>query len=228
MNQPPRRAILIPVKDLSNAKTRLNGLLSQRERHNLAWVLLEGVLEEIIQVGDLWEKVVVTSYAPVVQLAKSLGFRVLFEEEQVSESHSVDRAGAQLQEEGVAGVLRIPLDLPLFNFGAMAPVFKAVEEGAVAVLVPSRDRFGTNALYRSPPTLFPSQFGPDSLRLHEEAARKEGIEPVILPIDALALDIDDPADLSELLRRGTPCPALDFLHDHLVPDRLADLSPAKS
>jgi len=69
-------------------------------------------------------------------------------------------------------------------------------------MVPSRDGRGTNAIIRTPPTLFPSRFGPDSLRLHSGEADKLGIKPVIVSNERIALDIDEPADLAEILQSG--------------------------
>jgi 2-phospho-L-lactate guanylyltransferase len=216
-------AILVPVKDLTRAKSRLSSLLSLEERRALAWLLLEGVLGAVAAAGGVGRRVVVTNYSPAIALARERGFAVIEEARQVSESASVDAASARLQDEGVAGVLRVPLDLPLIVASDVSAVLAAATEAvaeSVAVLVPSRDRQGTNALYRSPPTLFPSQFGPDSLVLHERAARAVSSAVRVLPVPGLALDIDDPADVAELLRLERPCAALDYLRGLDVAERL--------
>ncbi|MCH8075492.1 MAG: 2-phospho-L-lactate guanylyltransferase, partial [SAR324 cluster bacterium] len=218
------RALLVPVKNLANAKTRLDSLLSLSERRELAWVMLEGVLAQIAGLDTTWERVMVTNYDPAIELARDLGFRVIQEAEQVSESHSVDFASGVLAGEGLSGVLRIPLDLPLLTQDALATVLEAtaietpsneipvVEQAGgapSAILVPSRDGTGTNAVYRSPPALFPSRFGPDSLSLHRSEARQAGCEPLILSSGAMGLDIDDPGDIAELVARGIKGPTLD-------------------
>ena len=239
------RALLVPVKNLANAKTRLDSLLSLSERRELAWVMLEGVLAQIAGLDTTWERVMVTNYDPAIELARDLGFRVIQEVEQVSESHSVDFASGVLAGEGLSGVLRIPLDLPLLTQDALATVLEAtaietplntppsneipsnkipvVEQaggGPSAILVPSRDGTGTNAVYRSPPALFPSRFGPDSLSLHRSEARQAGCEPLILSSGAMGLDIDDPGDIAELVARGIKCPTLDYLRGIGIEGRL--------
>jgi 2-phospho-L-lactate guanylyltransferase len=223
---PSAIVVLVPVKDLEQAKTRLAPLLSREERRGLALLMLEGVLAEVARVKGVRSRVVVTSYAPAIALAGRLGCEVLRETHQVSESASVDAASAQLEREGVTGVLRVPLDLPLFQASALSPVLAEAHAGRRAVLVPSRDGTGTNALYRAPPTLFPSRFGPDSLRLHREAARRLTDQVAVLPVPALGLDIDDGADVAELLRRNQPCPALDYLRALDAGTRLAGLQSA--
>lgn len=217
-------AVLVPVKDLTRAKSRLSPLLSLDERRELAWALLQGTLRAIAAAETGGPRVVVSSYPPAIALARELGFGVIEEARQVSESDSVDAASAELERRGLAGVLRIPLDLPLLAPGDLTPVLEAARDGAAAVLVPARDRLGTNALYRAPPSLFPSQFGPDSLTLHERAARAVAADVRVLPVEGFALDIDDPQDVAELLRRGVPCPALDYLRSLDVVARLARFS----
>lgn len=223
-------AVLVPVKDLSHAKTRLAQVLSREERGELAGILLHRVLEtvahaELVPPGDPaaagpLRRVVVTAHQPAADLAARLGFEVLPERQPVSESDSVDRASARLAAEGVRGVLRIPLDLPLIDGKDLARIFVSIREGVQAILVPSASGEGTNALYRAPPNLFPSRFGAGSLALHEQEARRAGVEPRILPLDSFALDVDDPEDVRALLRRGAECPALDWLRDRGIAARL--------
>lgn len=218
---PEGLAVLVPVKVLDNAKTRLASLLTLAERQRLAWVLLERVLGELAGLPAGLRRVVVSSYGPALERAGTLGFQIIREESQRSESDSVDHASAVLEAQGIRGVLRLPLDLPLFTAEALAPVLAAAAAGQRAVVVPSRDGTGTNALYRSPPTLFPSRFGPGSRALHEREARARTERLAVLEVPALALDIDEPEDVAELLRLGVPCPAADYLRGLGVGDRLA-------
>lgn len=215
-----RRAVLVPVKDLGNAKTRLAVLLTQEERRELAFVMLEGVLAQIVSAGADWERVMVTNYPPAIALAETHGFRVLQETEQVSESRSVDWASGVLAGEGVLGVLRIPLDLPVLRAEAVASLMRVCEGGSAPVLVPSGDGTGTNGIYRAPPTLFPSRFGPGSLALHTAAARVAGAEPVVFQSLEFGLDIDDSRDISQLVSSGLACPAVDYLRRIGIESRL--------
>jgi 2-phospho-L-lactate guanylyltransferase len=74
------------------------------------------------------------------------------------------------------------------------------------VIVPSRDGTGTNAILRTPATLFPSHFGPGSFAKHQQEAQRVGAEIVVRRNARLEMDVDDEADLLALLRcdlRGT-------------------------
>jgi 2-phospho-L-lactate guanylyltransferase len=104
---------------------------------------------------------------------------------------------------GVSSVLRLPIDVPLVTAADIEELF-AASKSAACVLVPSRDGRGTNALLRTPPGLFPSHFGPDSLRQHLKEARAAGAEVLMIKNARLALDVDDADDLRALM---AICPA---------------------
>ena len=191
-------AILVPVKSISNAKNRLSAHLTITQREALVQQMLKGVLTVLADHCPDLHKVVVTNDAWAIELGASLGFEIIRELTQRSESDSVDAACEQLEQRGFQGVLRLPLDLPLIEYEALNALLDAIRKGAPVILVPSHEGTGTNALFRSPPTRFASHFGPDSLRLHAEATRASGCEPLILQSPTLALDIDEPADLKAL------------------------------
>ncbi len=80
-------------------------------------------------------------------------------------------------------------------------VLKAAPE-AGSVLVPAADGRGTNAALRRPCGLFPLRFGSDSFQPHHAAARATGRPCVVLDnarLPGIALDIDRPTDLAQLL-----------------------------
>src|SRR2546425_913898 len=118
--------VVVPVKDLANAKQRLIPMLSAAERHDLASAMLEDVLETLAR----------TRLGPV--------------------------------------------------------------------LVVTRDR------------------EVESLALkHGAAARAGGLKPVVLRLPGIGLDIDEPEDLTLLLRRGPSTRSATLLRRLAVPIRLA-------
>ena len=221
-----KHAVLIPVKDLSRAKTRLAPFLSADERQRLALLMLEGTLGAVAGLDGALRKVVITSYAPAIALARSLNFELIEQTEQVSESHSVDAASAKLEADGVRGVLRVPLDLPLLQRGDLRRILEQADQGKQAVIVPSMHGTGTNGLYRSPPTLFPSYFGEGSLAKHVAAAQERTEHYVVFAMPSMALDIDDKDDLAALLAQEQDCPVREFLHGLEIENRLARANTA--
>lgn len=196
------KALLIPVKDPTHAKTRLAGLLSEEQRRRLAWAMFEDVSHAITAARKPDRVVMVTSFAPAIERARELGWDVLIEESQISESASIDWASRILSERGFDTVMRLPADLPLVRAEDIDELLSIELDSPGALLVPSRECTGTNAIIRTPPTLFPSRFGPNSLALHTEEAARAGVECVIVNKARIALDIDEPADLELLFEEG--------------------------
>lgn len=198
----PDTAILIPVKSTAWAKGRLASLLEQDARQRLSLAMLEDVLAAVMPaVGRLVHAACVATADPeAMRIARTHGATVLVEQEQRSESHSVDAASGALARQGVEAVLTIPADVPAVRPEDIAAVLSAAGESDGAVLlVPSRDAKGTNAIWRRPPRAIPSRFGFDSFRKHQEEAEARGLSWGMLRVPRLALDIDEPEDLIAFL-----------------------------
>ncbi len=215
--------VLLPVKDLERAKQRLAGLLSPGERTQLVWAMLEDV-GAAVRGCRLADRVVVVARDPeVAAYAAGNGWEVFRESEQVSESRSVDWASRLLEEQGAQAVLRLPVDVPLVQPRDLDDLLDPAARGPEAVLVSSQDGLGTNALLRSPPLIFPSRFGADSLQLHLREARLRGVQARVKKMPRLGLDLDLASDLERFrsLGKGTATQAL--LQRLGVGERLAGL-----
>jgi 2-phospho-L-lactate/phosphoenolpyruvate guanylyltransferase len=215
------RYILIPVKDLTRAKQRLASLMTQEERTRLAWAMLENTFAAVAKARNVDRVAVVTLYAPAIELAREYGVELIAETEQISESASVDFGSKEAKKRGATAVLRLPIDLPLVTAGDIETILEYDVEGPSIVIVPSRDGDGTNAILRRPPDLFPSHFGPGSLAKHlaEAAAVKAACR--VIELHRIALDIDDPSDVSEFIRRGQGASVYELLAAMGVPKRLS-------
>ena len=194
--------LLLPVKDPERSKQRLAGLLSPGERTRLVWAMLEDVCAAV-QGCRFADRVVVVARDPeVAGYAAGNGWEVFRESEQVSESRSVDWASRLLEEQGVEAVLRLPVDIPLVQSRDLDALLNPAVRGPAAVLVPSQDGQGTNALLRSPPLVFPSRFGADSLQQHLREARLRGLHVAVRKLPRLALDLDRTSDLVRFWKSG--------------------------
>jgi len=202
------KALLIPVKDLSQAKQRLAPWLSQRDRTTLAEAMLEDFCNVVARARGMDRIFLVSSYEPAMALAEANGWEVLRETEQQSESVSVDAASKICAERGATSVLRLPIDLPLIAPEDIGSVFDASQPPTSMVIVPSRIGTGTNALLRTPPTLFPSHFGPNSFPKHVAEAAQQGAKCIILRNERIELDVDDWEDLQALAVRSDLPPAV--------------------
>ncbi|MNT18973.1 2-phospho-L-lactate guanylyltransferase [compost metagenome] len=87
-------------------------------------------------------------------------------------------------------------------------------------LVAASDDGGTNTLVCSPPLVIPLAFGTDSFRRHRQAALRADIEPRVLTLPRIALDIDRPADLHAILAQPNRTRTQSCLHASGVAERL--------
>jgi 2-phospho-L-lactate guanylyltransferase len=189
--------ILVPVKNLGNAKQRLASVLDQSTRTELAQAMLHDVLDALAMCSEKPQVSLVTSDAFAVDLARQFGFEVIHDSANHSETDAIEMATNVCELRGEESTLVIPADIPLIQPSEVAAILQAApEEGSV--LVPAADGRGTNAIFRRPAALFPLRFGNDSFRPHLAAARGTGKACVVLELPGIALDIDNPADLSAL------------------------------
>src|SRR5260370_29117929 len=77
-------------------------------------------------------------------------------------------------EGGVPGLLRLEVDGPLVQASDIDDLLAVECEDRALVIVPSRDGTGTNAILRTPPTLFPSHFGRGSFAKHVGEPERTG------------------------------------------------------
>ncbi len=194
------RALLLPVKDLNNAKKRLMGVLTPEERFGLAEAMLKDTIRAVQGVQRAEKVFVVTNYKPAMRLAQEASWEILHEEEQISESHSVDAASKICEQRGITALLRVPLDVPLVQASDIDDLLAVECEEPALVIVPSRDGLGTNAILRMPPVLFPSHFGIGSFAKHVGEAERIGARVVFRRSPRLEMDVDDEADLRTLLQ----------------------------
>jgi 2-phospho-L-lactate guanylyltransferase len=193
-------AVLLPIKDLQNAKQRLAGVLAPEERFRLAQAMLADTTRALCSVQHAHKIFVITNYEPAIKIAAEHGWEVLREEHQISESASVDFASRLCAERGIAALLRLPLDIPLIQPRDIDELLVSECTAPAVVIVPSRDGTGTNAILRTPPTLFPSHFGPNSFAKHRSGAERAGAKIIVRRNERLEMDVDDEADLRALLR----------------------------
>ena len=198
------RAILIPVKGFAAAKQRLSPSYSEHARAALAEALCRDFFGVIARVRGVDRVYVVSNEPLALAWATQRGWHVIAEQQQVSETRSVDAASRICADHGVTSLLRLPADIPLVEPDDVEALFAAAPAAPGCVIVPSGEGTGTNALLRSPPALFPSHFGPGSFALHKAEAERAGAAIRILHNPRLALDIDEPADIAALADRVRP------------------------
>ena len=193
--------ILVPVKNLANAKQRLSSVLDPEARQELAQAMCADVLDTLAHWQGRPAVTVVTSDLFASDLAARFGFEVVADEENPGETGAIEMATALCRKRGVEFTLVIPADIPLIeSFELQKIVDSAPKKGAV--LVPDAAGRGTNAALRAPADLFPLRFGNDSFLPHLAAAKATGLPCVVLELAGIALDVDRAEDLQALAAAG--------------------------
>ena len=164
--------------------------------------MLSHTVRAIQGVRSAEEVFVATNYEPAMRAAQENGWQILREQQQTSESDSVDAASRICERQGVTALLRLPLDLPLLQPQDIDELLNLSCAAPGMVIVPSRDGTGTNALLRTPPTLFPSHFGTGSFAKHTAEGQRAGAQVVVRRNPRLEMDVDDESDLRALLEHN--------------------------
>jgi 2-phospho-L-lactate guanylyltransferase len=193
---------LIPVKGFRNAKQRLSPLWGAAQREVLAETMFCDVLGAVIRTRGLSATCVVTGDDKVADIAASLGANVMREGAETGETDAVDYARGELKKAGCEAVLILPGDVPLVQSADIEQVLAQVPEGTTApfaLLVPSHDRMGTNALLLAPPDIITLRFGYDSFSFHMSQVSAQGLPLRFIENERIALDIDEPKDLQRFV-----------------------------
>ena len=192
--------ILVPVKNLANAKQRLAQALEQSSRTELAHAMLHDVLDALAESAA--DVSLVTSDAFAVELAQHFRFEVIRDDSNLSETAAIEMATRVCESRGIQTTLVIPADIPLIEAADVRAIYEAAPARGT-VLVPAADRRGTNAVLRRPAALFPLRFGNDSFMPHLTAAIAAQATCVVLSLPRIALDVDTPEDLQQLVKAGS-------------------------
>jgi 2-phospho-L-lactate guanylyltransferase len=200
--------ILVPVKNLADAKQRLSSILGAQERFALAQAMCEDVLQALATWPNHPPVAVVTSNPFARDVAQRFGFEIIGDDNS-GETNAIEMATAVCKAGGAKSTLVIPADIPLIEISELQQIVDCahgftngiathgIAQGG-AVLVPDAAGRGTNAVWRSPADLFPLRFGNDSFLPHRAAAQATCLPCVVLELPGIARDVDRPEDLYEL------------------------------
>ena len=203
---------VVPVKELVRAKERLVPVLSPDRRQALMMAMLEDVLTALAATPDLGGLAVVTLDIEARRLATRYGARIIEIGARDGHTGAVTAAARLLAAEGCPGMLTVPGDIPLVTPAEITQLLAAHRAAPAFTIAPSGDEQGSNAIVCSPPDAVPLRFGENSFLPHLRAAEVMGIQPTVLRLPGIALDIDTPEDLAAFASIASPT------RTHALPD----------
>lgn len=184
--------LLIPVKRLERAKSRLAPAMPPAARIRLAWRLVGRTFRVVRQVPEV-RPLVISADRRVLALARRMGWPVVLDRwEDLNRALAEARRVAVRHGAEALGVL--PIDLPGLRAEALRDLLAAGFPDRGLVLVPDRHGQGTNALLVRPPEAIAFCFGPGSLAAFQRQAAALGLPVRLFPHPDLSWDLDTPAD----------------------------------
>lgn len=191
---------VVPVKPFHLAKQRLAPVWTPAWREELARAMLLDVLTVLRQAAGLAGVAVVTADRGVARLARAEGADVFLETGVQGLNAAYGHAARRLSGGGQGGMLAMPADIPAMTVAEVERLLAQHRRSRGLSLVPSRDRRGTNALLLTPPGAVQPLFGEDSFARHLCAGHAAGMEPAVLTLPGMGLDLDFPEDVEDFVQ----------------------------
>ena len=174
--------VLVPLKALDRAKSRLTGALSAEERAELMRSLLERVVDVVREAGV--ERITVVT-------AESMEGYDVWHDRGLAWNDALATATTEIVTAPLMAV--IAADLPLVRPDEVEELLEATPARGIAI-ARALDG-GTNAVAMRPPGLVRTHFGEaSSAAVHAGL----GVEHVVLDMPGLAFDVDTPEDLARM------------------------------
>ena len=189
---------VIPVKGLTESKTRLSNYLGERKklfvqallRDVLSSATLSNVYDRIIVISPD-EKVAALARDCEADFVKQSGFGL---------NRAVDQANRIALKENVHSLTTILADIPLSGPQDYREIFEMRRESRSVVLGPSL-KGGTNIMLASPPRSIRPRYGRWSYSKHLRQAQATGLDVYSISNPRISFDIDTVDDAVELRRR---------------------------
>ncbi|MDB5080236.1 MAG: 2-phospho-L-lactate guanylyltransferase [Chloroflexi bacterium] len=207
--------VIVPVKTLGEAKSRLSPVMTTAQRRQLAFQMADHTLSTLsfLLKKDIIGGFLVVSRDPVVKdLTRK--YNGVFLAEEKADTHPVSALNAALSQAArwctgnfnPSALLILHSDLPFLRWEDLANFLHQAQnqpEQAQAIISPDRRGRGTNCLLLQPPDLlnFEFFFGENSFFKYQNIFKKNtDLQPVIYPLPNLGFDLDYPEDLAALTR----------------------------
>lgn len=187
--------IIMPVKPLLRAKSRLSAVLTPEQREKLAMALFVRNLELLQNTPRIAGVLVVSRDTKVLAVARDFGMTTVQESGQPELNSALQRATDFLKTLGADAVLILPTDLPLLSRENIDEILDLGRYTGSIVIAPDHEKDGTNALLVNPPGAISYHYGPASYARHRAAAELEGLDVKLYESPRVAMDLDTPEDL---------------------------------
>lgn len=192
-----RIGAIIPVKTFSRAKSRLS--LPPEKTEQICRLMLESVLQTVSKSDVIAKTVLVSKDENALEIGKKFGAHGIYDESEQGVNSAVLLADKYFTQEGFEGTMVFPQDIPLMEPEDIRTLYQMRPSERCVLVVPSRKFDGTNALFRTPPSVMETHYDEDSYKIHLNTAEKRNARSAMVLIRRMMLDIDDQSDLRFIL-----------------------------
>ncbi|WP_243391626.1 7,8-didemethyl-8-hydroxy-5-deazariboflavin synthase CofG, partial [Pseudohalioglobus lutimaris] len=201
-----RMHALVPLKSLDAAKSRLAEILTPAERSALVEAMVRDVLAVLVEHAGIESVTLVSSDLAAHTLAAECGASFIDEDKLqgtglnavVSESVELLAAG------GADSILIVHGDVPALQATDVTAALQIHAESGGLVIGTDIDSRGSNLLLFTVKDIPEFHYGEDSCERHARWAQDLGRQVSVLRHSGLALDIDRPNDLQQLIGDANP------------------------
>jgi 2-phospho-L-lactate/phosphoenolpyruvate guanylyltransferase len=208
--------VIIPVKPLQLAKSRLSSVISPEQRQQFAESLLRHTLNVVTGVPQVAGTLVISRDPKALAIAREYRAQTVQESGAPELNSALMRATQVLMRWHCEAALVLPADLPCLEREDVSEIIHLGRESRSVVIATDEHHDGTNALFTRPPGLLTYAYGIGSFQRHTEQARALGAPVHVYTSPRIALDIDVPSDLDKyhqfVARSGQP-QSLSFVPD---------------
>jgi 2-phospho-L-lactate/phosphoenolpyruvate guanylyltransferase len=214
---------VIPVKGLTESKTRLSTYLQGDKRRILVEALLDDVLSSIIRSRSYRTIMVVSPDENVGSRIRSQDVSFL-KQTGIGLNRAVEQANRLATLGHARSLTTVLADIPLVEPADFKELVSLGSPGRRVVMAPSK-KGGTNLMLTSPPGLVSPSYGRWSYSKHLRQAQADGINAYSMSNSRISFDIDTMSDLVELRRldpeaRTESGRAAEMLRQVLLPQRI--------
>jgi len=189
-----RICVILPVKPLARAKSRLARALKAPTRAALVRSIFSRTLDVIAQVDRIDGVIVVSRDLTILELARQRNAITLMESDS-GLNPAITQAAHWAQAHRARAVIVIPVDLPLITPADLEALIDRAVEKRCIVIAPDRHEDGTNLLLVRPPDAIHFAYGASSFNAHRARASERGLSVHEYRSPTAAFDIDVPDDL---------------------------------
>ena len=191
--------VLVPVKPLNRAKSRLSAVLAPEQRAALAEKTLRRTLSVVGSLPQAMGTLVISRDSHALAIAREMGSHTVQESGTPELNKALMRATRVLASWRADSVLILPADIPLVNAEDLTKIVRLGQAKNSVVIASDHQQDGTNVLFVRPPGMFSYAYGDNSFDTHRRLARLAQANLHIYESERLKLDLDTPEDL-ELYR----------------------------